>query len=1325
MPLILLCIFFLLEADIFASPSSITDLTTFSSGYKTIKLKWSAPIESTTIWYEVRTSTYRQINNETDWNDNSSDSSYPYRIKWTTESFSGKQEILIITGLVNNLIYYFGIKSSTDYPDPVDWSSLDTTNPRPYIYPQNKYPNNNNPFPLSFPVNGSIVFTLYPEFDWPDINPGSTDDLDKIGGDYIKQYTLFYSTKYNSSIQTSVNIISPLTSYYKLTSPLQENTTYYWKVGAYDSESLYVESYYPQPDAGVWGRFIVNAVSEPPTAVNLLFPFDGYISTKNVPSFDWTDALDPDPYENIKYILLLSSISSSGPWIEKGNILISTYTIQSGEELQENTTYWWYIKSIDSSGLVTPSTYTYRLMINTVNESPTMWYLIYPVTGTIVRTLNPLLKWSTGYDPDPGDSVKYQIEISTDINFYNYSPPHNLPYYYKEPNLVEPQFQTGPLLENTTYYWRIYTSDNNNITVLSHTESFITDAINTPPQEFSLLEPYIETSTNTLKPNFKWQNSSTIEPLTSITYSIFYSTDVNFNVFYSSEGLINNNFIVEVPLFDNTTYWWFVKAIDTKNIETVSTTFWFVTDVSSQPPNNFSLISPLNNFSTSYLSEINFEWENTSDPDPLDFIKYYKIIFSTDSMFNIFFSSDLVNTKYISKIKEFITESTYYWKVKAISDKTGETETPARTFYTKTYGPEDFNLIQPLDNLTTSYLNTVYFDWSDTYGLDPGDIINYEIQYTTDSLFNIYVSSIVNFSSYTLTGLSNNTTYYWRIKAIGIIGGGIKYSQIWKFYTKNLPPQKFNLIFPENYSIITSSYILLNWDESLDIENNKINYILFYSTDINFNIYKSTQTDNNFYILYQKDVLENYKYYWKVQARDYWSDTFSVSTYCFFVNITSQPPQNFNLLFPVNKTVDTVEFKWQETFDPDPLEKVLYEIWYSTDFNFSLKTEIKNLFTTTYKLENVFLIGNTTYYWRVKAYSNTDTENFTLSEIEKFFTPSKYPKEPQNLSVSVNSDGTELTLSWEPVTYNEDGSKCNDLTGYKIYRTKVLSEENFLAIVSSYTTIFKDTTVDKRSFYYFVKAVNLYGLESKYSKSVYIDQENKTSEFVFFDEQKLMSINISSDIYKSIDKGSGIDVNINRINTEETQDIPYVYDIKIIDKLTNKEIKSLPQVITLNFNYTALKMSGNMSDLNNSDYNFAYYNTIEWIILGKNYNSNLNNIYIKTKNLGKFRLEKINVSNNEFTLLNWPPKNKIITPNNDNNNDDFRIYFKNAENRNVSGKVFDLTGTYICELKINNSENYIYWDAKDSYGNIVNSGIYIYQIKTGNKVVNGTVVIAR
>ncbi len=86
---------------------------------------------------------------------------------------------------------------------------------------------------------------------------------------------------------------------------------------------------------------------------------------------------------------------------------------------------------------------------------------------------------------------------------------------------------------------------------------------------------------------------------------------------------------------------------------------------------------------------------------------------------------------------------------------------------------------------------------------------------------------------------------------------------------------------------------------------------------------------------------------------------------------------------------------------------------------------------------------------------------------------------------------------------------------------------------------------------------------------------------------------------------------------------------------------------------------------------------------------------------------------------------KIITPNGDGINDVANFIFSNPNNETVEGMMFDLSGSVVKDNLASSSTTSLIWDGQDNGGCIVSGKVYIYQIKVGGKVFNGTVVVAK
>jgi len=94
-------------------------------------------------------------------------------------------------------------------------------------------------------------------------------------------------------------------------------------------------------------------------------------------------------------------------------------------------------------------------------------------------------------------------------------------------------------------------------------------------------------------------------------------------------------------------------------------------------------------------------------------------------------------------------------------------------------------------------------------------------------------------------------------------------------------------------------------------------------------------------------------------------------------------------------------------------------------------------------------------------------------------------------------------------------------------------------------------------------------------------------------------------------------------------------------------------------------------------------------------------------------------------------RNRFVTPSKkDHKNDTFIFSCYNPQDLKVSGKIFDLRGRKIADMKVNDrvpSDYYtdIEWDPDQSDFGKAPSGLYVYQVIMGQKVYKGIVIVVR
>lgn len=127
-----------------------------------------------------------------------------------------------------------------------------------------------------------------------------------------------------------------------------------------------------------------------------------------------------------------------------------------------------------------------------------------------------------------------------------------------------------------------------------------------------------------------------------------------------------------------------------------------------------------------------------------------------------------------------------------------------------------------------------------------------------------------------------------------------------------------------------------------------------------------------------------------------------------------------------------------------------------------------------------------------------------------------------------------------------------------------------------------------------------------------------------------------------------------------------------------------------------------------------WWDGFEWRLLATSLDEKLNLASAKIKHFSYYAVFPVGA----LTDDDYRPKEKIITPASIDGYNDFAVF--GAVSAADTVNIYDVTGLRVRQLKGDNT-----WDGKDEGNEIVESGIYIYQIKLSNKVISGTIVVAK
>jgi len=1119
-------------------PKQITSISVISCGFKHVKLSWIFPYEdsyedgfiyntsSYTGSYSIRYRNDQPITDESLW------SSATEVFKLTNvEIYPLLSSSTVITGLVNNTSYYFAIKVSDEKNQ---WSSVSSSSP--FVKPFNSPPqcvSSSNHFVYD-PVRNStatIVSSTTVILDWTAAGwyAGYSDEFDSNYGDYVSSYTIQIAT-----YLVAGNLGIPIISSYSIVrtsitiSNLSEDTTYWWTLSVYDSESV--------SSTTVPFKFVVNSQNSAP-----LFPTNPLISPTTVwhtktfsITFDWKDAYENDPYDFVVgYELFISTDPNFSIYVQApaDGLLATSYFVMNQDStpdsLQllpfENQKLYWYVVAYDSGapfGYPQKSTQTPVgfFWINQRGEPPNE-FEVYPVSSPVMRTYivgdttyyivssTPIiLSWQSTTDPDPDyldpyEGIKYEYIGEYVIFICSATAP-----YAPEPFFAE-----------DATHWRT--------------------GQGTPSM-------FLSTSIVVVPPG--------IEP-----------------------GVGGSN-VVDLPVIENMTYYYRISARDASYVysgpnsgggiahdiketvspSTASAAMVFIIDFTSEPPTGYDVVSPTGIINPSSLEgPILFSWTKPYDPDPFDSLKHYFLNITTvvpttqDEWYTLPSPLWKIN-KWLSNV-EITTASvmftnlklspgvTYYWQVHCWGKKEWDfavNPSTSQPWYTKPYGfalstgsfcisnqkPYKFNLISPGTTtvvVPASGINTYRptFYWEQVYDPDNYDpvVSSYVVVISSHQNF-VYKFELYSPTTYLAIDFDLNprTTYYWYVKAYDKFGNYQTPYTTFYFRTENFAPNEFNLYSPINDDIVQTIRPTFKFYNEADPDGDDIYYTIQYSSDSNFVYYESSgefkypsQKGSVIEILSPWGFEENKQYFWRVIAEDHFGGFTTSTIHSFWTNSVEESPTSFDINITSGViTQQNVLLTWQLSKDNDPKDYVsYYKICISTIPNYvvgiSTYIVVYGSNTINYNLDLSILTENTLYQWWVEAYDIKG--NYTKSISSYSFIVDLTTEEPDDIFlvspgssytfVSVNQPlqlkwtAANKTEWWKPVNYKLHLAPMDTL-GYEIIQISSGPYKNYTQ--AQYVYYSTNTLKENTTYFWYIQAENLKGQKMSTVYYFFVDSIN-------------------------------------------------------------------------------------------------------------------------------------------------------------------------------------------------------------------------------------------
>ncbi len=741
-------------------------------------------------------------------------------------------------------------------------------------------------------------------------------------------YQLRYSPNADLSGATTLNPAGSATS--QAIAGLSANTVYYFEIKALNGTGL----------------------SDPATTQGLTQPNPPTITSASSIAADaltlnWTAPGGNGSLTN--YLLEYST----DPAIATGVLTLNPgggSTSQGVGGLQANTTYYFQMKAQNASGY---SGYSNKFSVLTRPAAPTN------LAKTYIKQTAVNVQWT----PPGGTLTGYQLQVATDNGFGNVV-------QTPTPGGGASSFGVTGLSPNTTYFLRIRAKNTGDESGYGAYSNVI--QIQTPPDPPGA--PLLTNATGLTQTQMtvNWNGSSGIVN----GYTLEYSKNAGFSPVDSivtNDGNANKQQVT--GLTSKTTYYFRLRGFNSGGHSAYSNTLSVQTlpDPPSQPTN----------FIVTNIAQtsVGLQWQAPGTGDQTG----YEIQYTTDPTFSGTVPSQNIGnaaatTATVSNLQPY---TTYYFRLRAVNAGGGSTpaETNAQTLPTAPAPPT---------NLSASLVTQTSFTVS--WSVPAGPVTSYQLDYSTASNFAGATTIAIaggGTTSQPLSGLTQNTTYYVRIRGINTGGTGTN-SDVLNVLTLPDAPQAPTGVAANS---IGSGGLTLTWTAPAGPITG---YTVEYSTANDFSASPQQVVVGNVTSQAISGLSANTVYYFHVKAKNAGGES-GYSAPPLGVLILPGAPSN---LSASNVTTSSLTLNWT----PPAGTIASYQLDVATSANFAGASTISGIGAPPYNLTN--LSQNTTYYLRLRAVNNTGNSDPSPS-----ISVVTLPNAPINLSAS-GVGATSLTVNW-------------------------------------------------------------------------------------------------------------------------------------------------------------------------------------------------------------------------------------------------------------------------------------------------------------------------
>ena len=483
----------------------------------------------------------------------------------------------------------------------------------------------------------------------------------------------------------------------------------------------------------------------------------------------------------------------------------------------------------------------------------------------------------------------------------------------------------------------------------------------------------------------------------------------------------------DTGLTDGTTYYYEVQAFNTAAGDSAFSNVASTTTLAA--PASLSA-------TTASTSQINLAWTNNS---------------ATDAGFNIDRSTDGVTFAQIATVSGSTTAfsntglidgTTYYYEVQAFNTAAGDSSFSNVASATTT-------LATPTSlSATTASTSQINLAWTNNSATDAG----FNIDRSTDGVTFAQIATVSgSTTTFSDTGLTDGTTYYYEVEAFNTPAGDSAFS--------NVASATTTLAAPTSLSATTASTSQIN----LAWTNNS-------ATDAGFNIDRSTDgvtfaqiatVSGSTTAFSNTGLIDGTTYYYEVQAFNTAAGDSSFSNVASATTTLAAPTS----LSATTASTSQINLAWTNNSATD----AGFNIDRSTDgVTFA---QIATVSGSTTAFSDTALTDGTTYYYEVQAFNTSGGGGD--SSFSNVASATTTLAAPTSLSATTAST-SQINLAWT----NNSGSD----TGFHIDRSTDGVTFTAVGTVAASVTTFSDTGLtDGMTYYYEVQAFNTAAGDSTFS----------------------------------------------------------------------------------------------------------------------------------------------------------------------------------------------------------------------------------------------------